>query len=325
MLARRQGIGVSAWCAVVILILAAGLPTALGGPPVTVQLLADRSAVAPGQAVSLALRFEIGDEHHIYWRHPGDAGAATVVRWTSTDQASFGVLRFPVPQKLALADGRASYVLRYEATLLTTLTVPKDATPGQPLTIRGEVQYALGGAQLSLGHSPVELQLPVVSPGQQGEPVNKEVFEEAAYSRPVPADKAKHLKLRTELKPPSVQPGGKATAIFVVDIKKGFHIQAHEPGAKGLIGADLFFAPPPGITVGQPVFPKGKTREVKYLGKVNEYVGQVKFEVSLTVTADYAGHEPLAGLLLYQACDEKTGVCFPPEYVSWALKVPTGK
>ena len=51
MLARRQGIGVSAWCAVAILILVAGLPTALGGPPATVQLLADRSAAAPGQGI----------------------------------------------------------------------------------------------------------------------------------------------------------------------------------------------------------------------------------------------------------------------------------
>ena len=87
---------------------------------------------------------------------------------------------------------------------------------------------------------------------------------------------------------------------------------------------DLFFAPPPGVTVREPDYPKGKTREVKYLGKVDEYVGQIRLEAPLQVDSTFTGGE-LAGLLRYQACDEKTGVCFPPEDVAWSLDLPVGK
>ena len=323
MLTRGSGLGVLTCWAVFSLL--GGFQAALAGDPAAVEFLADRSAAVPGQTVNLAIKFKIEENHYIFWRYPGDIGQAPSVKWSTPEGADFGELRFPVPEKLKLGPGKTANVLRYEPILLTELTVPKDAAPGQKLAIRGEARWVVGGSQTVDQSSTVELHLPIVSPGQEGEPTHKDVFEEAAYSMPVPANKAKHIKLHTMLKPAMVQPGGKASALFGVDIKKGFHLQAHLPGAQGLVGADLFLVPPAGVTAGKPVFPKGQTREVKYFGKVNEYVGQVTFEVPLEVSAEYAGDRPLEGLFLYQACDEKTGVCFPPQHVAWTLELPLGK
>ena len=294
-------------------------------PEPEVDLLADTAGAVPGQAVRLAIRFVIPEDSYIFWQNPGDIGQAPTIQWTSPNSDSLGVLRFPAPERLALDGGKWAYVLRYEPVLLSQMSVPTEAAPGTTLQIRGQLEWAEGTPQGVQSHrTALSLDLPIVSQGSEPEEANEEVFTEAAYSMPVPASRAKHVKLHVESRPARIVPGESAVAVIGISIKKGFHVQAHDPGAQGLIGLDLFFVPPPGVMVRDPEYPKGTSREVKYLGKVNEYVGQVILEVPLKVESTFSGGK-LTGLLRYQACDDKTGVCFPPENVSWSLDLAVGK
>ena len=323
MLSREHQLRLVPVLALSVLVQAAA--TAYAALESTVELLADTAGAVPGQTVNLALRFKIPEESYIFWRNPGDSGEAPSIRWISPDATAFGVLRFPAPEKLDMGSGRRAYVLRYEPVLLSQLIVSTEAVSGTDLQIRGQLDWAEGTPEGIRSHrTELSLSLPVTSKEGEAEETNEEVFTEAAYSMPVSAARAKHVKLHAELKPSHMAPGESASVVISVSIKKGFHVQAHDPGAQGLIGLDLFFAPPPGVTVREPDYPKGKTREVKYLGKVNEYVGQIRLEAPLQVDSTFTGGE-LAGLLRYQACDEKTGVCFPPEDVAWSLDLPVGK
>jgi DsbC/DsbD-like thiol-disulfide interchange protein len=298
---------------------------ASASPEPKVDLLADTAGAVPGQTVRLAIRFNIPEDSYIFWQNPGDIGQAPTILWTSPNSDSFGVLRFPAPERLALGGSGWAYVLRYEPVLLSQMTVPIEAAPGTTLQIRGRLDWAEGTPDGVHSHrTPLSLDLPIVSQGSEPEDANEEVFTEAAYSMPEPASRAKHLKLDVESKPAQIVPGASAAAVISVSIKKGFHVQAHDPGAQGLIGLDLFFVPPPGVTVREPEYPKGTSREVKYLGKVHEYVGQVILEAPLNVESTFSGGK-LTGLLRYQACDDKTGVCFPPENVSWSLDLEVAK
>ncbi|UCG34277.1 MAG: hypothetical protein JSU68_06490 [Phycisphaerales bacterium] len=298
---------------------------AVAEPEPGVELLADTVEVTPGQTVNLAVKFNIPEASYIFWQNPGDLGEAPAIQWTSPNAEYFGVLRFPAPEKLDVEGGGRAYVLRYEPVLLGQLTVSAEAAPGTRLQIQGQLDWVEGTPNEAHDRrTTLALSLPIVSPGSEPGAANEEVFAEAAYSMPVPPTRAKHVKLHAELKPSYVTTGESAIAVISVSINKGFHVQAHDPGARGLIGLDLFFVPPPGVTVHEPAYPEGKSREVKYLGKVNEYVGQVRLEAPLRVDKTFKGGE-LSGLLRYQACDEKTGVCFPPEDVAWSLNLPVGK
>lgn len=288
----------------------------------SVELLANRQAATPGETVELAVRFLLSDEAFIFWRNPGAIGEPTIVSWTGPAGTKFGPTRFPTPEKEEVRPGILANVLTGEPVLLGSVEIPRSAKPGEDLVIRADVSFVVGGRNVAPQERALELTLPVGSPGQKAEPANQEVFEEAVYSQPAPIGKAKHVKLNAGLEPKQIAAGGQGEITFRVDVKKGFHIQAHQPGVEGLVGADLFLVPPEGVEVGGPSFPEGKPRKVKFLGTVKEYGGQVKFGVPITLKPDFAGPASLSGLLLYQACNDKTGMCYPPEYVEWSVEVP---
>jgi len=48
---------------------------------VTAELVAERSAVQPGQSVRIGLRLQHIPHWHTYWRNPGDSGLPTRIDW----------------------------------------------------------------------------------------------------------------------------------------------------------------------------------------------------------------------------------------------------
>jgi thiol:disulfide interchange protein DsbD len=67
------------------------------GKLVKIELMADRSAVAPGEKLTLALRFQVAEGWHIYWENPGEAGLATEVTFTAPAGYEVGPVRYPGP------------------------------------------------------------------------------------------------------------------------------------------------------------------------------------------------------------------------------------
>jgi DsbC/DsbD-like thiol-disulfide interchange protein len=50
-------------------------------PQVEAELVAERSALAPGEPLTVALRLKMIPEWHTYWRNPGDSGEPTRLEW----------------------------------------------------------------------------------------------------------------------------------------------------------------------------------------------------------------------------------------------------
>src|SRR5947208_201936 len=48
---------------------------------VKASLLADQSAIRPGQTFRIGVRYQMAPGWHIYWRYPGDAGIPTKIDW----------------------------------------------------------------------------------------------------------------------------------------------------------------------------------------------------------------------------------------------------
>lgn len=74
-------------------------------PLVRARLVADRTAIAPGQKFRLGVLFEITGGAHIYWRNPGDAGLAPEVKFSLPEGFVSGPFFWPVPERMSEPGG----------------------------------------------------------------------------------------------------------------------------------------------------------------------------------------------------------------------------
>ncbi|HXQ48023.1 MAG TPA: protein-disulfide reductase DsbD domain-containing protein, partial [Caulobacteraceae bacterium] len=155
-----------------------GLCLALGGParaaPVrlghlSAELIADRSGVAPGQTIHVALRQAIDDGWHTYWRNPGDSGEATTVDWTLPAGWKTGAIVWPAPQKLPTGP-LMDYGYTGEVLLPVALTAPADARPGSTAMLSAHASFLVCKDVCVPEDGTVTLGLPIVAGGAGADP-----------------------------------------------------------------------------------------------------------------------------------------------------------
>ena len=102
-------------------------------PKVHARLIAERDAVAPGGKVTVALELATRPGWHTYWINPGDAGAATEIKWTLPAGWQAGAIQWPAPRAEAVGP-LMDYGYEGKPWLLVDLTAPKDASGTVTLT-----------------------------------------------------------------------------------------------------------------------------------------------------------------------------------------------
>ncbi len=101
---------------------------------VQARLIAERGEIAPGGRVSVALQEEIRPGWHTYWINPGDAGAPTALNWSLPPGWRAGPIQWPYPRRLPVGP-LMDYGYEGTVWLLTTVTAPADARPGDVVTL----------------------------------------------------------------------------------------------------------------------------------------------------------------------------------------------
>jgi thiol:disulfide interchange protein DsbD len=112
-----------------------------GADVVSVEMLTDHKAVAPGAVLTVGLRFEIEGDWHVYWRNPGDSGMPPRVDWRLPEGWKAGALMWPLPKRFDQPGGIAGYGYGQSVVLLSRINVPADASEGQSVEIGAEVEY----------------------------------------------------------------------------------------------------------------------------------------------------------------------------------------
>lgn len=104
-------------------------------PHISVDLRAESNEVRPGDVAVLALALKPEDGWHIYWKNPGDSGAAPKFRWDiqSTD-LKLSTTHWPVPERF-FTKHLVNYGYGQPATLLFDFQVSDKARPGAELTV----------------------------------------------------------------------------------------------------------------------------------------------------------------------------------------------
>src|SRR5438105_9153639 len=109
-------------------------------PKVQASFVPERTSIAPGGTLSLALKQVIRKDWHTYWVNPGDSGAPTTITWHLPPGWAAGQLQWPYPKRLPLGP-LMNFGYEDQVALLSDLTAPQDVRPGSTAEIGADVAW----------------------------------------------------------------------------------------------------------------------------------------------------------------------------------------
>jgi thiol:disulfide interchange protein/DsbC/DsbD-like thiol-disulfide interchange protein len=128
---------------------------------VSAELVAQRSAVQPGQSVQVGLLLQHIPHWHSYWRNPGDSGLPTTLTWTLPPQSQIGEIEWPAPKRLPIGP-LVNYGYEGEVLLPMSFTAPSNARPGEDLRLSAKATWLVCKDVCIPEEATLELRLPVV-------------------------------------------------------------------------------------------------------------------------------------------------------------------
>ena len=109
-------------------------------PKVQARLIAESGEAAPGGTFAVALEQNIRPGWHTYWINPGEAGLPTELKWSLPPGWHAGSLAWPYPRRLPVGP-LMNYGYEGKVWLLTTLTAPRDAKPGDLANLKATASF----------------------------------------------------------------------------------------------------------------------------------------------------------------------------------------
>jgi DsbC/DsbD-like thiol-disulfide interchange protein len=143
-----------------------------GAGIVTMELLADRTAVADGEKVTLGVRFKIKPEWHIYWVNPGESGFETKVEWSGMGLDSGQSTIYPAPIKFVSPGPLTSYGYADEVLLMNEVAVKLPQPPPGEVRVSVKAKWLMCADRCIPGKGDAALTLPV----GKSAPANAELF-----------------------------------------------------------------------------------------------------------------------------------------------------
>jgi len=101
------------------------------------RLVSAAAATGSGDAVRVALQFQMKPDWKIYWRSPGDAGYPPRLDWAGSGNLADAKIAWPAPTRFEVL---GMQTLGYKDEVLLPVTA-RPEVPGAPLRLRARVEY----------------------------------------------------------------------------------------------------------------------------------------------------------------------------------------
>lgn len=105
-------------------------------------LVFERAAATPGDTFLGALKLDLAEGWHVYWRNPGDSGLPPTATWSPSPGVAVGDFRFPAPHAIPLAT-LMNYGYEHQVVLPFQIQIAADAKPGASVQIGGKIEYLI--------------------------------------------------------------------------------------------------------------------------------------------------------------------------------------
>jgi DsbC/DsbD-like thiol-disulfide interchange protein len=149
--------------------------SAVAGNPLSVELVSEVKAIAPGETFTLGLHLKPPAGFHTYWKHPGIVGVATSVEWSLPSGFSADGIQWPAPQTVKMARYTAQGY-REEALLMVPVTPPQKVS-GNSVTLTAHASWMCCGDQCHpASRVPFSITLPVAASATT-DPATKPLFD----------------------------------------------------------------------------------------------------------------------------------------------------
>jgi thiol:disulfide interchange protein/DsbC/DsbD-like thiol-disulfide interchange protein len=129
---------------------------------VEAELVAAKSALVPGERVTVALRLAMQKGWHTYWRNPGDSGLPTTLEWTLPAGLQAGPIEWPAPHALPIGP-LVNYGFEGEILLPVEITVQPTHKPGETAVLRARADWLVCKEVCIPEGADLELALPIDS------------------------------------------------------------------------------------------------------------------------------------------------------------------
>jgi len=124
------------------------------------QLIAEVSAVRPGEKFTVGLRLLMDQGWHSYWKNPGAAGTPTSIEWNMPAGFAAGSIHWPYPERIPVPP-LMSYGYHDEVLLLVEVTPPASLRSGSSVVLQGEATWLVCSNICLPAREHVRLELPV--------------------------------------------------------------------------------------------------------------------------------------------------------------------
>lgn len=136
---------------------------------VKAQLVSEVQSIKPGQSFWVALRLQMEEHWHTYWKNPGDSGLPTEIEWNLPTGFEAGEIQWPYPQKFEEAQ-LVSFGYEGEVFLLTEIKPPETIESGLMAKISASVDWLVCKEFCVSGHADLSIAMPV----KEEEPIMNE-------------------------------------------------------------------------------------------------------------------------------------------------------
>ncbi len=171
-----KSFGLPVICTLLLLAAASAVqaqPANDSSPHSEARLVSEVAWVQPGQPFTVALRLEMEEGWHSYWKNPGDSGQPTSIDWALPQGFTAGSFQWPYPHRIPFGP-LVSYGYSDEVLLLTQITPPATLEPGTSVTLAGEARWLICADICLPARQDVRLTLPVraeePAPNEQWQP-----------------------------------------------------------------------------------------------------------------------------------------------------------
>ena len=155
-------------------------------------LIAERTALVPGEPLRLGLLLEHDPDWHTYWLNPGDSGLATRIELELPPGFTEGPIQWPVPERLPVGP---LVNFGYSGTLVLPLAIePPRQFAEASVTLRARAEWLICKVECLPGSGEYTLTLPVANSAEL-DPHWAAGFNAADRRQPQPVATSAALKL----------------------------------------------------------------------------------------------------------------------------------
>lgn len=133
---------------------------AIDQPNIQVSLLNEENSIQAERPFWVAIRLNLTETWHTYWKNPGDAGMATSVEWDLPKGFSASQVFWPTPERFVV-DSIVGYGYQGEVLLLSQIT-PSQLLNSESADIKANVRWLICSDSFCVpGNSEISVQIPL--------------------------------------------------------------------------------------------------------------------------------------------------------------------